>query len=262
MYASQVKEEKGDQTEGNVAQGVTTGIRDMETERVGRRTRRNRTCFTKHQMDRLEELLEENRYPDVYRREEIAKELDLKEEVIRVWFKNRRAKAKREQKDHRYMYQANAAANTQWAGHMTGMGQSQVSMTGSHYSSSSLGSNPSPESMYNDSAEMNPRKADSPPPVTPADYYQAAFNHIAPSGTAEEAMMNQTAISNVGGIVPHSIGDGMQYMVTPHGHASEFSREATASPSDTSHSFLSEEIPQENCASYTDQSHALQAFTS
>ena len=57
--------------------------------------RRNRTSFSQHQMERLEELLEENRYPDVYRREEIARELDLEEDVVRVWFKNRRAKAKK-----------------------------------------------------------------------------------------------------------------------------------------------------------------------
>ena len=35
-------------------------------------------------MERLEEFFAEHRYPDVYRREEIAHELDLKEEVVRV----------------------------------------------------------------------------------------------------------------------------------------------------------------------------------
>ena len=64
----------------------------------GKSRRRNRTCFSQHQMERLEELLEEDRYPDVYRREEIARELDLEEDVIRVWFKNRRAKVKKVKK--------------------------------------------------------------------------------------------------------------------------------------------------------------------
>ena len=70
----------------------------VKGETSGKPKRRNRTCFSKHQMDRLEELLEENRYPDVYRREEIARELDIEEDVVRVWFKNRRAKAKKVEK--------------------------------------------------------------------------------------------------------------------------------------------------------------------
>ena len=70
----------------------------IKCESNGKSRRRNRTCFSRNQMERLEELLEENRYPDVYRREEIARELDLEEDVIRVWFKNRRAKAKKVEK--------------------------------------------------------------------------------------------------------------------------------------------------------------------
>ena len=35
-------------------------------------------------MESLEEVFKESRYPDVYRREEIAATLDLKEEVVRV----------------------------------------------------------------------------------------------------------------------------------------------------------------------------------
>ena len=36
------------------------------------------------QLERLEEVFMEQRYPDIYRREEIAVQLDLKEEVVRV----------------------------------------------------------------------------------------------------------------------------------------------------------------------------------
>lgn len=36
------------------------------------------------QLESLEEVFKESRYPDVYRREEIAASLDLKEEVVRV----------------------------------------------------------------------------------------------------------------------------------------------------------------------------------
>ena len=36
------------------------------------------------QLERLEEVFRESKYPDVYRREEIAAQLDIKEEVVRV----------------------------------------------------------------------------------------------------------------------------------------------------------------------------------
>ena len=71
-------------------------IQDMEAERATRRARRPRTTFTKHQADGLEQAFAENKYPDVYRREELSSQLELKEEIIRVWFKNRRAKLKKD----------------------------------------------------------------------------------------------------------------------------------------------------------------------
>lgn len=40
--------------------------------------------FTYLQLEKLEEVFNESKYPDVYRREEIAAQLDLKEEVVRV----------------------------------------------------------------------------------------------------------------------------------------------------------------------------------
>ncbi len=71
-------------------------IQDMEAERATRRARRPRTTFTKNQADGLEQAFAENKYPDVYRREELSSQLELKEEIIRVWFKNRRAKLKKD----------------------------------------------------------------------------------------------------------------------------------------------------------------------
>ena len=272
-YPVPIKEERGRVEDNSTSPHGAPSIRDMETERAGRRARRNRTCFTKQQMDRLEELLQENRYPDVYRREEIAKELDLKEEVIRVWFKNRRAKAKREQKDRRFMYQTNLTntAAAAWNGHMTSQA-GLVAGANTHYPSSPSGSNnPSPESVYNNNGSNGTgeiSKADSPPvtTTTPTDYYQAAFNHIAPTSSAEEAALmshhQSSATHGSASIVPQSIGDGMQYMMTPSGHSTDYSREVTASPSEDSHSFLSEEVSPENCPSFTDPSHAFQSFAS
>ena len=76
------------------------GRRGSRRRKLGRKVKikRPRTSFNRDQLATLEKEFADNPYLTEARRQNLAKTLDLQESQIKIWFQNKRAKRKKDQK--------------------------------------------------------------------------------------------------------------------------------------------------------------------
>ena len=79
---------------------IQTGPRSRRTKKERKAVataeeKRPRTAFTSEQLARLKTEFTENRYLTEKRRQDLARELQLHENQIKIWFQNKRAKIKK-----------------------------------------------------------------------------------------------------------------------------------------------------------------------